>query len=446
MLRNKEQQYFDTEQLEDLIEHYISSWQYGKANRAISYAKHLYPFDRSFDLYLAKSYAYSGKPEEALNLISEIELVEAGNSDLILLKGEVLYMLKRYEEALICFEYSLDNGHDEIEVRLNIANMFMDQSKYEDAKQVLIKVLPKLLTDEYVFDLCDSCFIETNAIKEGIQLYNNLIDDHPYSFFVWKHLAELYRELELYEKSIWALGFCEAIDETNSHVSFTMAECFFELSKYDEALTIFNQLIESEPENPMFYYFAGNCKDELEQHDAARKLYRQAIKLNPKYAAAWYGMAATYFNEQQYSRAKGYIEKALKIKPLDPHYQMHLVTILMELEEYDNAHLAYTNLIENSPEIKEVWLDFALLLHEQTSTEQALDLLDRSVKYHQEDAAIYYRLASYSFTLGKGQDGMEYLVKALTLNPEDNFLLYLHAPFLYHLDAVTEVVDSYTKR
>lgn len=445
MISSNEQRYYDTDQLEDIIEHYLLSWQFPKATRAISYAKQLYPFDHRFDLYLAKAKAHSGRAMEALNLINDLERVAATDDDLLLLKGEVLYVLKRYDESLQCYRALLDRGYDEMEVRLSMANVFMDQGKYAEALMALEDTFPEMRNEEYVYDLLDSCFMETEAIDKGILFYNKLIDDFPYTFLAWKHLAELYRETSLYEKAVWALGFCEAIREDDSPVMYLMAETLYDLNKFDEAFAKFTELIEAEPENPIFYHCAGNCHEEMDNQEEARSFYRKAIKLNSKYPSAWYGISCTYYNEDNFKKARYYAEKAIELKPYDADYLMHYASILVEVGEMDDAVETYKVVVENSPELTEAWLDFALVLQEHRDIEDAIELLFDALEHQEDSAAVQYRIASYCFLQGRDQLATEHLILGLKLNPEDVFLLYLHAPFLNGVPAVDDIIDLYTK-
>jgi tetratricopeptide (TPR) repeat protein len=445
MLSSDKQLYYDTDQLEDIIEHYLLTWQFPKASRAISYAKQLYPFDHRFDLYLAKTKAHSGRAAEALNLIMDLERLSATDDDLLLLKGEVLYVLKRYEESLQCYRALLDRGYDEMEVRLSMSNVFMDQGKYQEAMMALEDAFPEMRHEEYVYDLLDTCFIETNSVEKGILFYNRLIDEFPYTFLAWKHLGELYRERTLYEKAVWALGFCEAIREGDAQVMYLMAESLYDLSKFDESLSKFMELIEMEPENPVFYHCAGNCYEEMDKQDEARLHYRKALKINPKYPSAWYGVSCTYYNDENYKKARYYAEKAIELKPYDPDYLMHYASILVEIDEMEDAIETYKVVVENSPELPEAWLDYSLVLNEHRDREDAIELLFDALEHHEESAAIHYRIASYCFLQGRDQLATEHLILGLKLNPEDAFLLYLHAPFLNGVPSVDEIINLYTK-
>ena len=75
--------------------------------------------------------------------------------------------------------------------------------------------------------------------------------------------------------------------------------------------------------------------------------------------------------------------------------------------------------------------------------EDAVQLLMDHIEYHDKDARIFYRIASYTFTLGQFEKGYNFLHAALKLNPKEYILLYEFAPFLENNQNITNIIDIY---
>jgi tetratricopeptide (TPR) repeat protein len=91
----------------------------------------------------------------------------------------------------------------------------------------------------------------------------------------------------------------------------------------------------------------------------------------------------------------------------------------------------------------EILLDYAHAKFELGDLEDAVQLLLDNIEYHDEDSRIYYRIASYSFTLGEFEKGYNFLHTALKLNPSEYILLYEFAPFLENNQNITNIIDIY---
>ena len=76
-------------------------------------------------------------------------------------------------------------------------------------------------------------------------------------------------------------------------------------------------------------------------------------------------------------------------------------------------------------------------------TDEALSTLEDALEYWPVDCRFHYRLAAYCYTLGLTVKGNEYLNEGLTINWDEHFLLFIHAPFLQDVESVIESIDLY---
>src|SRR5687767_13242132 len=104
MLRENDILYFDSDELEDVIDFYVGDSKLKKALEAIAFARDIYPFNTDFLIRKAQIISMMGDTADALVAIEEAEDMEPYNPDIILVKGEVLDQLERYDEAIQCYE------------------------------------------------------------------------------------------------------------------------------------------------------------------------------------------------------------------------------------------------------------------------------------------------------------------------------------------------------
>jgi tetratricopeptide (TPR) repeat protein len=93
----------------------------------------------------------------------------------------------------------------------------------------------------------------------------------------------------------------------------------------------------------------------------------------------------------------------------------------------------------------EILLDFAHAKFDLGLIEESVQLLLENLENHDEDHRMYYRIASYCFTLGHYEKAYNFLHAALDMKPEEYILLYEFAPFTENIENVSNIIDLYTK-
>src|SRR2546428_10314707 len=76
MLAKNELYYFESEELEDIIDHYFNEGNPTNLKKAIDFALERYPHVADFKIARAQFLAYNQKTQEALKLLNDVELVE----------------------------------------------------------------------------------------------------------------------------------------------------------------------------------------------------------------------------------------------------------------------------------------------------------------------------------------------------------------------------------
>src|SRR5450631_3218662 len=84
MIRNKTQDYFDSETIESIAEYYIVKDKLKKALEAVYYGESLYPYYTGFKFKKAEVFLELEKFEDAIEELEKFELYEPFNSELLL--------------------------------------------------------------------------------------------------------------------------------------------------------------------------------------------------------------------------------------------------------------------------------------------------------------------------------------------------------------------------
>ncbi len=89
MVKRGEQSFFDVDELEVVIEHYMELRETRKAKAALQYAAQLYPNHLSLKLRHAQILANNGQPVKSVPILRELLAIEPHNEEVHLTLGSV---------------------------------------------------------------------------------------------------------------------------------------------------------------------------------------------------------------------------------------------------------------------------------------------------------------------------------------------------------------------
>src|SRR5437762_2319437 len=107
MLEKGLRYFFEADEYEQLVEHYIDHNLITKALKVIDIAGEHYPFSVFFTLRKAQILSASNKSHDALNLLMSIESYDPANYELQMTKGGVLSQMGLSEEAIACYKKAI---------------------------------------------------------------------------------------------------------------------------------------------------------------------------------------------------------------------------------------------------------------------------------------------------------------------------------------------------
>ena len=223
MISSGSTEFFDADELEEIIEYYMQWFNLEMAKKALDYAIEHYPYSSSIKIKLAQYLSSQHNTREALNILNEIESVESGNSDLYMTRGYIYSQTGLSEQAIENYKKALPLAEFKDEVYVAIGIEFLNDDKAADALFYLKKAIKINPENDVALNELSLCFEMSGKSEEAISFYENFIEDKPYNHFAWFNLGISYNRLGLYEKAIDAYDYSIAIKENFSSAYFNKA-------------------------------------------------------------------------------------------------------------------------------------------------------------------------------------------------------------------------------
>jgi tetratricopeptide (TPR) repeat protein len=172
---------------------------------------------------------------------------------------------------------------------------------------------------------------------------------------------------------------------------------------------------------------------ESEQNDRAIALLEPFIKSNPRAKRAKLFLALGYAREEKYAQAKTLATQVATELPAD-YYAQHILGLsLFGLNQFEAAAVRFKRAVSLKPDFADSHFELGLLYSRNPGTLQgALSEYERAVAIGYSHPEIFRNLGSVCTKLGKYDDAVSYLNKALEMNPN-------------YADAYFQLADAFRK-
>lgn len=416
MLQNGEQAFFDVDELEGLIEHYLENKAPRKAQAVLHHANLLYPTNLTLKLRQAQIWVSSGQQVKAVPLLKELLNIEPHGEEILLTLATVYSQMSEHKLALECFQKALVFADEETrrEIRIDIALEYENLGSWHEAIRNLHDALREDPTNETAVYELAFCYERTGQFKQAAEFYEQFLDQQPYSFAAWYSLGNALQQCGRFPKAIEAYDFAIAIEGSFGPAYHQKAEALVAMERYHDALHTYEETLEFENASPSTRCYMGECLERIGDLDRAESYYRESLKLDPKFTDAFVGLGVLADMREQYREACSYFEQALEIEPKQADYHLLLATSLKKMKDFDRAEATYALGLQLDMDHEELWLERIDNLQQAEQHEAALIIAADALTHLPKAASISYRKFLSLYVTGKHKAAYDLLEHLLT--------------------------------
>jgi tetratricopeptide (TPR) repeat protein len=410
--------YFDADELEVISDFYFEQQDSEKAQKAIDTALELFPYVTTFQIKKARLLAYQRDYYEALELLSQIELIESANEEVYISKAEIYSLMNKHELAIEEYEKSLPYVDFREDIYSNIAFEYENLNDYPNAIINLKMALELNPDSENLIHEISFFFEITEQEEEGLVFLNAFIDENPYSKVAWFNLGIFYNALEFYEKAIESYEFTLAIDEEFSAAYFNIANSYSGLEHFEKAIFYYKETFRFESPEAITYHYIGESYESLGKEELAMAYFDKALKTDERLAESWAGKGRLFVKQGRDEIAINHYEKAIDIMPFNDEFKYDLAIVFLRNSQLKMADKLFKEIIEHDPQMIEAWINYSVSVSLKDGLEDAINILEEGLKENKNNASLWYRLAGLLYKAGKIQQAYFYMETAMKIDFE----------------------------
>lgn len=423
MLKTNHVLFFDSEEFENIIHHYLNEGKIALAKKAIKLGLQQHPTSVSLKLFKVEIYVFEDKLVQADELLNELYILEPHNEEIYIQKANIFSKKDDHLQAIDVLKKALELTEDAIDIYSLIGMEYLFLDEYEEAKTYFMKCLENDFEDYSALYNVVYCFDFLNQTEECIAYLNAFLDKNPYCEVAWHQLGKQYCDQKKYKKALTAYDFAIISDDTFVGAYIERGKVLEKLKRFEEAIESYSITLELDDPTPYALLRMGACYEKLNNNDLAVQFYEKTLHQDPSLDKGWIAITRFYIKKRNYQRALYFINKAINIDNDNVIYWKLYSQINQRLSFFEEAERGYKRALELGNYELSTWLSRGDILIKLGEPQAAIYNFEQAIDFYPENAEIEYRLAGLYFTLNETDKGAYHLKNGLKYNEEYTFIL-----------------------
>lgn len=423
MLKTNHVFFFDSEEFENIIHHYLNQGKIALAKKAIKLGLDQHPTAINLKLFKVEVYVFEDKLLEADTLLNELYSLDPMNEEIYIQKANIFSKKDNHIKAIEVLKKALELTDDAVDLYSLIGMEYLFLDEYEEAKAYFMKCLEEDLEDYSALYNIIYCFEFLNQNEDAISYLNIFLDKNPYSEVAWHQLGKQYMALKKYKKALAAFDFAIISDDSFVGAYLERGKVLERLKRYEEAIENYTITLKLEDPTSFALLRIGSCYEKLKNHELAVQYYYKTVHEDPLLDKGWIAITKFYNKQKNYQKALYYINKAINIDSENVAYWKLYSQINQRLNFIEEAERGFKKTLDLGNYELSTWLSRGDLLIQLGEPEAAIYNFEQAMEFYPENAELEYRLAGLYFKLNENDKGKFHLKNGLKFNQEFSFII-----------------------
>jgi tetratricopeptide (TPR) repeat protein len=356
-------------------------------------------------------------------------------------KGNALYKLGRNEEAIKCYDRSLEFDPENVFVLIRKGETINRLRKHKEALKCFERVLELNPKDPVrVIALHNKGFIlgKMRKNEEALECFNEVLEIDPEYALAWKDKGFVLIDMKRYEEAIKWFGnaiehFKKKLEEDPDLEPLLVLSwigrgyAFGKFEKYKEAIKCFDEAIKLKSDYARAWNGKGFVLSKMKRYDDAVKCFDNAIKLEPDFSSAWNGKGEALGKLGEKRHENALYEEALKCfnkaLELNPKYIEALDTkgvLLSKMEKDEEALKCFDKILfEINPEYVSSLINKGFSLGKLEKHEEAIECYNKAIEIELGNTDAWNNKGYVLEKSGRYEDAIKCYEKTIEIEPDN---------------------------
>ena len=395
MLKTDDVYFFDAEDFEDIVHHYLNHGKISLAKKGIKIGLQQHPGSIELKLLQVEVLVFENQTEKAEALLDELQLLDNQNEEIYIQRANIYSKQDNHEGAVQLLQQALSITTNSFDIYslLGMEYLFMDN--FKQAKESFMKCVEFDEEDYSSLYNVIYCFEFLEDYDGAIIYLNKYLEKNPYCEVAWHQLGKQYYYKKLYTDALTAFDFAIISDDSFIGAYFEKGKVLEKLGRHKEAIENYETTISIEDPTSHAFLRIGKCYEKLKDTEMAKYYFYQTVHEDPLLDKGWLAITKLYFNTKDYEKAVYYINKALNIDGENPSYWKKCAQIHTALKNYDQADFAFKQAVDLGNYELDTWLKWADVVHTNGETIAAVQILSQGREFYPESLKLLYKSVGF---------------------------------------------------
>ena len=206
-----------------------------------------------------------------------------------------------------------------------------------------------------------------------------------------------------------------------SYYDILYGDYFVHMGEFDKAMNCYNDAMKIDPNNIMTYFCMGSMHYREKNVEMVHNCSMKIIEFAPNNSIGYFLKGLAFELEKKYKNAIKYYDKAILLQPDSTfsHYRKGYALLCMG-KPIEALFCGYTVMALDSKN-EEIIFSVIDILNGIDMYDESLNLLDRYILYHPDDADAYYKKYIVLHQLDRIDESEQCRDKAIKLNPDGDY-------------------------
>lgn len=433
---------------------------------------------------LASEYVRAGLVTQALQHCEEALKLKSDFAEAHVLQASLFSVLGLHDKARQAYQTLLNVSPDNEEAEILMGATYIDENKVDKAIQYFERLSKKpkekahivwyylgkthqmkktpgsLASAEAAFR--QSLKVESNFVQsvvelgslyekrgksqEAVELYESFQTQHGPEVSVAESLVQVYLLAENYEKAYEHLKTITELDQGNLNAQLKMAFILVDQKKYQEAVPLLETILSQTPDSDRVRFYLGAVYEEVKDYRAAIQQFKEITKTSKYFADAIMHMAYLYKLLEEPQSSIALLEKNIDFLDDNPKVYALYASFLDDQKQYKEAKELLEKALAKFPKDTQIMYQLGAVydqLGQKDRTVEAMEQLIAVDKNHVE--GLNYLAYLYADKTKNLETAEKLARRALTLRPNDGFILDTLGWVLYKQNKIPEAIKTLEK-
>jgi len=333
-------------------------------------------------------------------------------------KGKSLQHLRRFDDAIKCYDRALEINPQLAEGWNNKGNSLHSLGRHDDAIKCYDRALEINPKQAKIWTNKGSSLDSLRRFAEALRCYDRALEINPKQAEAWTNKGNSLNGLGRFAEAIKCLDKALEINPQNAEAWTNKGLSLNGLGRFAEAIKCHDRALEIDPQYAGAWTNKGLSLNGLGRFAEAIKCLDKALEINPQLAETWNIKGASLNGLGRFAEALTCYDRTLEINPQYAFAWFNKGNSLYSLGCFDEAVKCYDMALEINPQDADVWTNKGLSLNGLGRFAEAIKCFDRALEINPKQADAWFNKGNSLDALRRFAEAVECYDKALEINPQ----------------------------